>query len=225
MSPPAPGGPGEEPAPVEADEKPLEAISRRKPRRWLRWLLALFLLAGGLGGAAWWWYTPRPHSLPPPEAKPTVATPAPVVVTPPPPPEPLPDLRELKVQTGPYEILAHPQGGQTLFITGVVINTGTVPRGPVRLKVNLLDAKHRSVREVLAYSGTELRPEELRTLPPEVVQGWLNTPGGRSQTRLVKPGEKQPFTVVFFKVPDNFREVQPGYDIKPVEGAAVAEAP
>jgi hypothetical protein len=109
-------------------------------------------------------------------------------------------------------------GGQLLLIQGEVINKGKTPRGPIRLKATLTDSQHRPLREEMIYAGTMLTDAELKTLNPEVIKDWLAKPGGRSQERLLKPGEKQPFAAVFFSAPGNLAETQAGFQLLVVEG-------
>ena len=74
------------------------------------------------------------------------------------------------------------------------------------------------MREEFVYAGTSLSDNELKTLPPEEIKGWLTKPGGRSQERVIKPGDKEPFSVVFFGVPNNLAETQSGFQLVVVEG-------
>jgi hypothetical protein len=61
----------------------------------------------------------------------------------------------------------------------------------------------------------------LKSLDPSEIKGWLARPGGRSQKKVLKPGEKQPFTAVFFGVPDNLAEAQSGFQLVVVKGPKV----
>ena len=45
---------------------------------------------------------------------------------------------------------------------------------------------------------------------------------GEEAQLVVKPGDKEPFTVVFFGVPDNLAETQSGFQIMVVEGPVAA---
>jgi hypothetical protein len=142
-------------------------------------------------------------------------------VTPPPPPVPAADLTDLGVDWAQahYQGLVNDKGGgQLLLLQGEVINKGKSPRGPIRLKATLTDAQHRPLKEEVVFAGTSLTDTEVRTLPPEEIKGWLAQPGGRSQQRLLKPGEREPFAVVFFGVPNNLAETQSGFQLVVVEG-------
>ena len=72
------------------------------------------------------------------------------------------------------------------------------------------------------YTGTTITNAELKTLDPSEIKGWLLRPGGRSQEKVLKPGEKQAFTAVFFEVPNNLVEAQSGFQLVVVEGPEVA---
>jgi len=206
-------------------------------------LLALFLaavVAGGLGWLAWEGSLPAPlkpvadavqrlKGKQPPSEEPGPASspeagapaPAPTVVTPPPPPVPTPDLTDLAVDWAQahYQGLVNDQGGgQLLLIQGEVVNKGKSSRGPIRIKATLTDSQHRPIQEEIVYAGTTLTDQELKSLKPDEIRGWLAKPGGRTQEQGLKPGEKQPFTVVFFGVPDNLAETQSGFQLVVMEG-------
>jgi predicted Zn finger-like uncharacterized protein len=223
--PPASAAPEELPAPPE-----------KKSRLWL-WLVVLSLMAILLGGLSWWaWQKISVKSWSPavqapskkssqsapaaPDAQAGSSAPAPLVVTPPPPPVPTPDLQEVPVDWAQarYEGLVNPKGGQVLVIRGEVANKGKKLRGPIRLKAILTDAQHRSLREEYLYAGTKLSDEELKTLDPDKIKNWLARPGGRSQAQELKPGDKLPFTAVFFGVPANLAESRSGFQLEVVEG-------
>jgi hypothetical protein len=146
------------------------------------------------------------------------------VVTPPPPPAPPQDLTDLAVDWAQahYQGLVNGQGGgQMLLIQGEIVNRGKTPRGPIRIRATITDAKHQPWREEMVYAGTSLSDGEAKTLAPDEIKGWLAKPGGRSQTQVLKPGEKQPFIVVFFGVPNNLAETQSGFQLVVVEGPPV----
>ncbi len=207
-------------------------------RRPAWWIPALLLAALALGGVSWlaWQGTllkpvanlvqrlkgkQAPPQQPGPVAGQEAGAPAPTIVTPPPPLAPAPDLVELAVdwaQARYQGLLNDKGGGQMLLIQGEVINKGKSPRGPIRLKAILTDAQHRPLREEVVYAGTTLSETEAKTLSPEEIKGWLAKPGGRSQELVLKPGEKEPFTVVFFGVPGNLAEIQYGFQLVVLEG-------
>lgn len=153
--------------------------------------------------------------------------PATQVVTPPPPPTPTPGLETLPVDWAEarYQGLVNAKGGQLLVVQGEVANRGKAPRGPIRLKATLTDAQHRPMKEEMVYTGTTLTDQELKTLYPGKIKDWLTRPGGRSQLQVLKPGEKQPFTVVFFGVPNNLAEAHSGFQLVVVEGPLAASSP
>ena len=212
----------------------------RRPWLWISVLLLAALVLGGLIWMAWQGNLPgqlKPLSVmiqrlkgqempakPPAQAAGAEAgasAPAPTLVTPPPPPVPaadLVDLAEAWAQAHYQGLVNTKGGGQLLLIQGEVVNKGKSPRGPIRLKATLTDAQHRPLREEVVYAGTTISDTELKTLTPEEIKGWLAKPGGRSQERVLKPGEKQPLTVVFFGVPNNLAEIQSGFQLVVVEG-------
>jgi hypothetical protein len=109
-------------------------------------------------------------------------------------------------------------GGQLLLIYGEVFNKGDKPRGPVRIQAILTDSQHQPLKEEVVYAGTTINDTELKSLKPDEIKSWLAKPGGRSQETVLKPGDKQPFTVVFFGVPANLAEIQSGFQLVVVEG-------
>jgi predicted Zn finger-like uncharacterized protein len=236
------------PPPSAAPEADILAPSPERKRQWL-WLPALLLalvVVVGLGWRAWQGDLPGPlkpladvvHRLKGEWGQAKQSTPAavgqeagakpvaPTKVTPPPPPVTAQDLQDLPVDWAQahYQGLVNDKGGgQLLVITGEVLNKGKEARGPIRIKATLTDSQHLPLREEVAYAGTTCTDNELKTLSPEEIKAWLAKPGGRSQERVVKPGEKIPFTVVFFGVPDNLAETQSGFQIVVVEGPVVAD--
>jgi predicted Zn finger-like uncharacterized protein len=169
----------------------------------------------------------KPAAPEAPGLKKDATTPAGAVATPPPPPAPAPDLRELPVDWAQahYQGLVNDKAGQLLIIQGEVINKGKTPRGPIRLKASLTDSRHQPLKEEVVYAGTTLSDAELKSLDPEKIKGWLHQPGGRSQEQVLKPGQKQPFTVVFFGAPGNLVESQSGFQVMVVEGPQAPTRP
>jgi predicted Zn finger-like uncharacterized protein len=227
---------------------PESASVTQKLRLWW-WLPALALV---IVAALGWWFLQGKSAIgpfkpltdvidrlkaqePPPEPptpdsagqKKDDSAPAAAVVTPPSPPVPAPDLREVPVDWAQahYQGLVNDQAGQLLIIQGEVLNKGNNPRGPIRLKAVLTDSRHQPLREEVVYAGTTLTDAELKTLDPEEIKGWLHKPGGRSQEQVLKPGHKQPFTVVFFGAPGKLVESQSGFQIMVVEGSEAAARP
>jgi predicted Zn finger-like uncharacterized protein len=144
-------------------------------------------------------------------------------LAPPLPPASPEELRNLVVRLADarYRGLVHSQGGQMLVIQGEVQNLTDEPRGPIHLKATLTDAVHKPVQELLFYSGLSLSDEELLRAGLEEIQGWLSTPDQRRKTRVLKPGESQPFTAVFFGVPPDLAEARYGFTIVVTEGPRV----
>ncbi len=144
-------------------------------------------------------------------------------LAPPLPPASPAELRNLAVglKDARYQGLVNAKGGQLLVILGEVKNLTGEPRGPIRLQAMLMDALNQPVQELLFYSGTSLTDEELLQTDPEEIRRWLATPGGRTGKRVVKPGDSQVFTAVFFGVPDNLAEARHGFNIVVMEGPRV----
>jgi hypothetical protein len=117
--------------------------------------------------------------------------------------------------------LVHAKGGQLLVIQGEVINFTGEPRGPIRLKATLTDSLNQPVKEFLFYSGLNLSDEELLQSEPDEIKRWLATPGTRQGAKVLKPGASQPFTAVFFGVPDNLAEARFGFHIVVMDGPRV----
>jgi len=229
--------PALEPAPEEVEAPQtaaaLEGVRALLGKKWLWVGVSVLILVVMIGGLGWWAWQgssekstdavqgldqqPAPAA---PDAQAGSSTPAPLMVTPPPPPATAPELQNLPVDWAKarYEGLVNPKGGQILVIRGEVANKGKKLRGPIRLKAILTDAQHRPLREEVVYAGTTLTDEELKTLDPDKIKSWLAQPGGRSQDQELKPGEKQPFTVVFFGVPANLAESRSGFQLVVVEG-------
>lgn len=220
--PPEEAAAREEAAGQAPEAAPEEAAPPKKGRfRW--WMVVLMLAIPILAALGWWvWQWQRPEAAPPGSQAGSEA-PAPLVVTPSPPPVPAADLRDLPVDWAQarYEDLVNAQGEQLLVIRGEVANEGEAARGPVRLKATLTDAQHQPLREQVIYTGTTLTDEEVKTLDPDKIKAWLNQPGGRAQQPELKPGEKQPFTVVFFGVPGDLAQTQAGFQLVVVEGPVV----
>lgn len=216
---------GEEAA-LEAPEAaaPAEAPAAPKPR--LRWWMVVLVIAVPILTALGWWLWRLQQSEPTaPGSQAGPAAPAPLVVTPSPPPVPPTDLREVPVDWAQarYEGLVNLQGQQLLVIRGEVANEGKTVRGPIRVKAILTDARHQPLKEEVVYAGTSLTDEELKTVDPKKIKYWLDRPGGRSQEQKLRPGEKQPFTVVFFGVPANLAETQAGFQLVVVEGPVLTD--
>lgn len=239
-----------EPAPVPEKEKAPEAMAPPPPeaapaavasaaqklRRWWWVAASALVLIVALG----WWFWPGKFPLgprqpltdavnsqegkaPPPEP----SAPGTQVATPPLPPVPAPDLRELPVEWAQahYQGLVNDKAGQLLIIQGEVVNKGKNPRGPIRVKAILTDSRHQPLREEIVYAGTTLNDSELKSLDPEEIKAWLQKPGGRSQAQVLKPGQRQPFTVVFFGAPGDLSEKQAGFQIMVVEGSETGARP
>ncbi len=243
ITPESPPRPSLEPAPEPptALETPAAPEMPAPPAatRWL-WvgLAVLLLAAAGLGG---WLFkgkipgltetgqSPGTKAAGPDQPAPAEAGPkgAPLVVTLPPLPTPAPGLKDVPVDWAQarYQGLVNTKGGQMLVIQGEVVNKGREARGPIRLKATLTDARHRPLREELFYAGTTFTESELKSLDPGEIKGWLSKPGGRSQEQLLQPGQRQPFTVVFFGTPDNLAEMQAGFQLVVVEGPTAAARP
>jgi len=120
-----------------------------------------------------------------------------------------------------YRGLVNKGGGQLLVVQGRVKNNSSQAKGPVALKLILTDARHQPVSQVEFYSGSVFTDEELIKWPPEDLQRWLSTPGGRSQRPVIGPGEAQGFTGVLMGVPSDLAERGYGYNLLIVKGPSV----
>jgi predicted Zn finger-like uncharacterized protein len=209
--------------PPEPDAPPLIAASRQPGKAWRAALVAILggCLLGLLLGVLALWYLGGKRPGPPTGQ--TAAGPAGETLTVPLPPASPEDLRNLRVglQDARYQGLVNAKGEQLLVIQGEVINNTGEPRGPIRLKAALTDSLNQPVQELLFYSGTSLSEEEVLKTDPEQIKRWLATPGGRLQ-RVLKPGASQPFTAVFFGVPDNLAEARFGFTVVVVDGPRVS---
>ncbi len=207
------------------------AAAKRSP--W-PWIIALILgLAGGtlVGGAIMWfggysWLAHTFKAKPPVVAPLGVAPPAkveetPKVVTVPPPPAPAPvpaDLKDLEItgQEERYRGMVNTKGGQLLVIQGKVKNASKQLRGPIKIHAVLTDPQQKVVKERDFYAGTVIFDDELKSLDPQEINRWLDTPGGRAQKQTLEPGESQSYMVVFFGAPANLSGY--GYKIQVVQG-------
>lgn len=193
------------------------------------WIIALIsaLVGGALVGGAIMWFggyvwvarnlqvkTPAPA----PPAK--VAETAKMVTVPPPPSPPAApaDLKDLELtsQEERYRGLVNTKGGQLLLIQGKVQNSSPKFRGPVKIKAVLTDPQQKIVKEREFYAGTVIFDDELKSLEPQEINRWLDTPGGRAQKQILEPGESQSYMVVFFGAPPNLSGY--GYKIQVVQG-------
>jgi hypothetical protein len=207
------------------------AAAKRSP--W-PWIIALILgLAGGTlaGGAIMWfggyaWLAHTFKAKPPAVALPAAAPPDAVAETPkvktvPPPPAPAPvpaDLKELELtgQEERYRGMVNTKGGQLLVIQGKVKNASKQLRGPIKIHAVLTDPQQKIVKERDFYAGTVIFDDELKSLDPQEINRWLDTPGGRAQKQTLEPGESQSFMVVFFGTPASLSGY--GYKIQVVQG-------
>jgi hypothetical protein len=114
-----------------------------------------------------------------------------------------------------YRGLVNRKGGQLLLIQGKIKNASPQPRGPIQLKASLTDPQQKTVKEREFYGGTVVFDDELQSLDPEEINRWLETPGGRAQKQVLKPGEEQSF-MVFFGAPANLSGY--GYKIQVIKG-------
>jgi len=197
-------------------------------------IIALILgLAGGTlaGGAIMWfggygWLASTFKTKPPAVAPQALAPPAkveepPKVVTMPPPPAPAPapaDLKDLEItgQEERYRGMVNTKGGQLLVIQGKVKNASKQLRGPIKIHAVLTDPQQKTVKERDFYAGTVIFDDELKSLDPQEINRWLDTPGGRAQKQTLEPGESQSFMVVFFGTPASLSGY--GYKIQVVQG-------
>jgi predicted Zn finger-like uncharacterized protein len=215
-----------EPPPVQEDVAASAAAPgvSTPPRKWLPLILSV---AGGcllgllLGALSLWYFGGKEASIP---GKRATQAPGKETLHPPVPPPSPEDLRNLLIEfkDARYRGLVNVIGGQLLVIEGNVKNKTGEPRGPIRLKAFLTDSRNQPVEELLFYSGTSLTDEELLKSEPEEIKRWLATPGGREGARILKPGEKQPFTAVFFGVRPDLAEASYGFNVTVIAGPQVS---
>jgi hypothetical protein len=183
--------------------------------------MAIFLCSG-LG---WWYYKQHLATRKSPAPAAATATPA----------EPAAgaaptaaqsSLQELEIdqQEVRYRGLTNKTGGQVLVIQGKVTNKSPQLRGPVQLRLTLMDTHNQAVSQRTFYAGSTFTDEELQNLTAEEINRWLETPGGRLQGRVLKAGGAQPFTAVLFGVPPNLAEGGYGYNLQVLQ-APVAVNP
>ncbi len=217
--------PAAAPAATPQPQRPPAPPGPLRGKAWLYWSLGsigvLALLVVGLG---WWYYKMKPKA-PAPASEIAQAT-SPGSVPPPMPEATSEEFQDLVIEPPEvrYRGLINRAGGQILVITGKLANRTPQPRGPIRLKATLTDSQNQPVMERLFYSGTTFTDDDLVNLSPEEINRQLDTPGGRSQGRIVAPGETQVFTGVLFGVPPNLAEGGYGYTLKVVQ-APVAATP
>jgi hypothetical protein len=209
----------------------LTAGAKRSPWPWIMSLI-LGLLGGVLVGCVvmWFWgygwLAQKVHLQDQPSLSPAAkAAGIAKLETLPPPPSPpadAADLKDLEIvgQEERYRGLVNRKGGQLLLIQGKVKNASQQPRGPILLKAILTDPKQKTVKEREFYGGTVVFDDELQSLDPEEINRWLDTPGGRAQKQVLKPGEEQSFMVVFFGAPPNLSGY--GYKIQVIKGPVAA---
>jgi predicted Zn finger-like uncharacterized protein len=89
------------------------------------------------------------------------------------------------------------------IINGTVMNQSKKPRSFVKVRGLLLDKSGKTVKEVWAFCGNSIPLEDLRTKAPSEIQGIMrNRQGEKGANKLLPPGARIPFTLVFFEVPE-----------------------
>jgi len=89
------------------------------------------------------------------------------------------------------------------IINGTVMNQSKKPRSFVKVRGLLLDKSGKTVKEVWAFCGNSIPLEDLRTKAPSEIQGIMrNREGEKGANKLLPPGARIPFTLVFFEVPE-----------------------
>jgi predicted Zn finger-like uncharacterized protein len=88
-------------------------------------------------------------------------------------------------------------------ITGTVHNQSKKPRSFIKVRGLLLDKNGKVVKEVWAFCGNPIPIEDLRTKAPGELEKVMHTrEGQKGSNKMVPPGGKIPFTLIFFEVPD-----------------------
>ena len=208
------------------------AHAKRSSKFWIIALVAGILGGVLLGGVIMWfggygWMAAHLQGKSQTPAPPLIAAPnSKVVAVAPPAPAAAPgDLKDLELsnQQERYRGLVNAKGGQLLVIQGQVKNASSQPRGPIKIKAMLTDPQQKIVKEREFYAGTVVFDDELQSLDPQEINRWLDTPGGRAQKQILKPGESQSFMVVFFGAPKNLSGY--GYKMQVVKGPVVSGQP
>lgn len=89
------------------------------------------------------------------------------------------------------------------IINGTVTNQSRKPRSFVKVRGLLLDKAGKPMKEVWAFCGNSIPLEDLRTKAPSEIQNIMrNREGEKGANKLVAPGARIPFTLVFFEVPE-----------------------
>ncbi len=89
------------------------------------------------------------------------------------------------------------------IINGTVTNQSKKPRSFVKVRGLLLDKAGKPMKEVWAFCGNSIPLEDLRTKAPSEIQNIMrNREGEKGANKLVAPGARIPFTLVFFEVPE-----------------------
>ncbi len=89
------------------------------------------------------------------------------------------------------------------IINGTVINQSKKPRAFVKVRGLLLDKAGKTVKEVWAFCGNSIPIEDLRTKAPSEIQSIMrNREGEKGANKLLAPGARIPFTLVFFEIPE-----------------------
>ena len=132
------------------------------------------------------------------------------------------DLKDLEItnQQERYRGLVNSKGGQLLVIQGNVKNASGQSRGPIKIKAMLTSPQQKVIKEREFYAGTVVFDDELQSLDPKEINRWLDTPGGRAQKQILKPGESQSFMVVFFGAPKNLSGY--GYKMQVIQAPVVS---
>ncbi len=204
-------------------QEPVSSLA--PPRtRWYLWALVGIIPLLCLAGLGVWYY--KYYKLPP--AVPTQETAqasagqspgaASAMV-------PAVEFKELQIETQRvrYQGLVNKRGGQLLVVQGKVKNSNSQPRGPVALKIVLVDARHQPVSQSQFFCGSVFTDEELLNSSPEELNRWLSTPGGRNAKPIISPGDSQEFTGIMFGVPANLGEKGYGYYLAVVQGPRVSQ--
>jgi predicted Zn finger-like uncharacterized protein len=89
------------------------------------------------------------------------------------------------------------------IINGTVTNQSKKPRSFVKVRGLLLDKAGKTLKEVWAFCGNSIPLEDLRTKAPSEIQNIMrNREGEKGANKLLPPGARIPFTLVFFEIPE-----------------------
>jgi hypothetical protein len=99
------------------------------------------------------------------------------------------------------------ESGDLFVITGRVTNEYNKPRSFISVTGKLF-TKNNFLKTETVYCGNVLSEKELSNFSPSDIKMGLSDRQGENRTNVnVKPGQKLPFMIVFFNLPDNLEDL------------------